>query len=118
MSLGLGVFGYLCRLAVLLGLCWVLGSGSVRSATRAGSLMLWCSARRACVGFTSRVVLLPAHCQSVIGCVAPVLWQCMSLQVVLLVVPLRTLTAGNGARAHGARAKAAGTQYFFLSFFL
>jgi hypothetical protein len=32
------------------------------------------------------------------------------------VVPLRTLTAGNGARAHGARAKA-GTQYFFLSFF-
>jgi hypothetical protein len=39
----------------------------------------------------------------------------MSLPVALLVVPLRTLTAGNGARAHGARAKA-GTQYFFLSF--
>ncbi len=32
-------------------------------------------------------------------------------------VPLRTLTAGDGARAHGARAKA-GTQYFFLSFYL
>jgi hypothetical protein len=31
------------------------------------------------------------------------------------VVPLRTFPAGNGARAHGARAKA-GTQSFFLSF--
>jgi hypothetical protein len=50
-----------------------------------------------------------------LGCVAPVLWRCMSLQVALLVVPLRTLTAGNDARAHGARAKA-GTQYFFLFF--
>jgi hypothetical protein len=40
----------------------------------------------------------------------------MSLPVALLVVPLRTLTSGNCARAHGARAKA-GTRYFFLSFF-
>jgi hypothetical protein len=32
------------------------------------------------------------------------------------VIPLRTFPAGNGARAHGARAKA-GTQSFFLSFF-
>ncbi len=39
MYLGMGVFGYLCRLAVPLGLCWVLGNGSVRSATRAGSQM-------------------------------------------------------------------------------
>jgi hypothetical protein len=50
------------------------------------------------------------HSQWVVGCLAPVLWLCLSL----LVVPLRTLTAGNGARAHGARAKA-GTQYFFRS---
>jgi hypothetical protein len=42
MYLGMGVFAgtYLCRLAVPLGLCWVLGNGSVRSATRAGSQML------------------------------------------------------------------------------
>jgi hypothetical protein len=40
-----------------------------------------------------------------------------TLPVALLVVPLRTLAAGNGTRAHGARAKA-DTQYFFLSFFL
>jgi hypothetical protein len=90
----------------------------VQRATRAGSRMLWFSARRACVGFTSHVVVLPAHCRGVVGCVAPVLWQCMFLQVVLqLVIPLCTTTAGNGARAHGARAKA-GTPYFFLSFFL
>ena len=38
--LGMGVFGCLRRLAVLLGLFWVLGNGSVRSATRAGNQML------------------------------------------------------------------------------
>ncbi len=38
--LGMGVFGCLRRLAVLLGLFWVLGSRSVRSATRAGNQML------------------------------------------------------------------------------
>jgi hypothetical protein len=75
--------------------------------------MLWCSVRRACVGFTSRVVVLPARSQWVVGCVVPVLWWYLSF----LVVPLCTLTAGNGARAHGARAKA-GAQSFFLSFFL
>jgi hypothetical protein len=48
---------------LLLGLCWVLGNESVRSATRAGSRMLWCSARHAYVGFTGRVVVLPAQCQ-------------------------------------------------------
>jgi hypothetical protein len=42
-------------------------------------------------------------------------WWCLSLLLVLFVVPLRTFPAGNGARAHGARAKA-GTQSFFLSF--
>ena len=81
MNLDVCVFGYLCRLAVLLGLCWVLGSEFVQSATHAGGQMLWCSARRACVGFTSHVVVLPAHCRGVVGCVAPVLWQCMFLQV-------------------------------------
>ena len=40
MYLGMGVFGCLRRLAVLLGLFWVLGNGSVRSATRAGNQML------------------------------------------------------------------------------
>jgi hypothetical protein len=63
MYLGLCVFGYLCRLVVRLGLCWVLGNEFARSATRAGSRMLWCSARRAYVGFTGRVVVLPAQCQ-------------------------------------------------------
>jgi hypothetical protein len=51
-----------CRLAVLLGLCWVLGNGYVRSAARAsGRMLCWCSAGRACVGFTSHVVVLPVH---------------------------------------------------------
>jgi hypothetical protein len=35
-----GGFGCLRRLAVLLGLFWVLGNGSVWSATRAGNQML------------------------------------------------------------------------------
>ncbi len=108
MYLGLCVFGGLCRLVVLMGLCWVLGNIYVQSATRAGGRMLWflwCSARRAYVGFTSRVVVL-----QVIGCAVPVLWWCLPL----LVVPLYILTAGNGARAHGARAKAS-AQSFFLS---
>ena len=40
MYLGMGVLGCLHRLAVLLGLFWVLGNGSVRSATRASNQML------------------------------------------------------------------------------
>ena len=58
MNLDVCVFGYLCRLAVLLGLCWVLGSAFVRSATHAGGRMLWCSAKCACVGSIRRVVVV------------------------------------------------------------
>jgi hypothetical protein len=116
MCLGLCVLGCLCRLAVLLGLCWALGNAYVRSATRGSGRVLWCSVRRACVGSTGRVVVLPVHSRCEIGCVAHVRWWCMSPvgMLVLFVVPLRTFPAGNGARAHGARAKA-GTQSFFLS---
>jgi hypothetical protein len=103
-------------LAVLLGQYWALGNASVRSATRGGGRVLWCSVRRACVGSTGRVVVLPVHSRCEIGCVARVRWWCLSLLLVLFVIPLRTFPAGNGARAHGARAKA-GAQSFFLSFF-
>jgi hypothetical protein len=103
MCLGLCVLGCLCRLAVLLGLCWALGNASVRSATRGGGRrVLWCSVRRACVGSTGRVVVLPVHSRCEIGCVAHVRWWCLSLLLVLFVVPLRTFPAGK----------------IFLSFFL
>ncbi len=46
-----------------------------------------------------------------VGVVVPVLLMCMPLQM----PHHRTHTAGNGARAHGARAKA-GAKSFFLSF--
>ena len=117
MCLGLCVLGCLCQLAVLLGQYWALGNASVRSATRGGGRVLWCSVRRACVGSTGRVEVLPVHSRCEIGCVARVRWWCLSLLLVLFVIPLRTFPAGNGARAHGARAKA-GAQSFFLSFFL
>jgi hypothetical protein len=115
MCLRLCVIGCPCRLAVLPGPCWVLGNGSALSATHAGGRMLWCSARRAYAGFTSLVVVPSVRCQWVIGCAVPVLWWCLPL-LLLVVIPLCTLTAANGARAHGARAKA-GAQSFFLSFF-
>ncbi len=50
--------GWQCRWGCFV---WVLGNGSVRSATRAGNQMLWCSAKRAYVGFTGHVVVLSAH---------------------------------------------------------
>jgi hypothetical protein len=50
-------------------------------------------------------------------------WVCSPCAVVVPASPsgspaLRILTAGNGARAHGARAAKAGAQSSFLSFFL
>ena len=111
MCLGLCVSACRCRLVVLLVLCWVLGSGSVLSVIRAGGQGTCCSARRACGGFIGRVVELHVRCLLMVGCVVSVLWLCLSL----LVVPHRTNAAGNGARAHGVRAKV-GAKSFFLSF--
>ena len=86
MCLGLCVLGCLCQLAVLLGQYWALGNASVRSATRGGGWVLWCSVRRACVGSTGRVVVLPVHSRCEIGCVARVRWWCLSLLLVLFVI--------------------------------
>jgi hypothetical protein len=69
---------------------------------RGGVRVVWYSATRVCVGITSPVGLLWVRCPQWTGCVTLVtLW----LPLLQRVVPSCTTTAGNGARAHGARAR-------------